>query len=184
MYQVNGVLVTPPVDWLPLGTDPVTELVIREAHACLGIREAPPASNRGPRIDAWLRQAKVPESVILSGNGFWCAAWAGAMWRNGGGPALPPGYADCDVLRRWAQATGRWSDRPSLAAMVLYGKRLPPDATHLGIVADLTAPVLSIEGNTSVEGGALERNGTAVAMKLIQPSDPVLGYISLRPAAS
>lgn len=187
LYQVGGLLIDPPCPWLPPDVGVVAELVIREAHARVGIREHPVGSNRGPQIDAWLRLAKVPESVILGGNGFWCAAWAGAMWRAGGITELPGGYGDCDVLLRWAQQTRRWSPVPTLAAMVLYGKPGPaghaPDAKHVGIVADLEKPYLSFEANTTVEGSTFERNGTAVAMKLIDAHDPVLGYVHVFPLA-
>lgn len=183
LYQVGGVLVHPPCPWLPVDTDPVTQLVVHEAHATLGIRESPRGSNRGPQVDAWLRQANVPEAVIRAGQGFWCAAWAGAVWRRAG-LEPPTGYYDCDVLWRWARQTNRFSRIPSLGALVLYGKLAIPDAQHVGIVVDVADPTMSIEANTTIEGSAFERNGTAVALKIITPADPVIGFVHLRPLAA
>lgn len=180
-FMVNGTLVTPTCHWLPVQMDSMARLICYEAHHSIGIRESPSGSNRGPQIDQWLRESKLPESVIVSGKGYWCAAWAGAIWKKAGFQALPAGYYDCDVLWRWARQTGRFNKVPAYGAMVLYGKTTPPDAHHVGIVLDTALPVMTAEGNTTVQGSTFERNGTAVALKIIDAADPVLGYIHLRP---
>jgi cell wall-associated NlpC family hydrolase len=158
-------------------------MIVRAAHACIGVRENPLGSNRGPQVDRWLRESGLDASVITAGNGYWCAAWAGAMWKFAG-IQMPVGYYDCDVLWRWARETKRFVKKPGLGYMVLYGNAKKPDANHVGIVVEnVQNPVITVEANTTIEGSAFERNGTAVAVKLIQPSDPVLGYISVESVA-
>lgn len=158
--------------WLP-GVDVSVVNVIERARRHIGVCENPPGSNRGAGIDEWNAAAGVPVGS------YWCAAFVGAMWRQSGFP-IPAGYASCDNWMHWAKETNRWSSHvPTLGAAVLYGK--PGDATHIGLVIRTRPLVLSVEGNTTVEGSAFERNGTSVALKLVTDRDPVLGYCHLRP---
>jgi hypothetical protein len=159
--------------WLP-GVDALLANLIERARRSVGICEDPPGSNRGREIDAWNERAGVPVKS------YWCASFVGALWRDSGFD-VPAGYASCDAWMAWAKETGRWSANvPTLGCAVLYGK--PGDATHIGLVIRTRPQVLSVEGNTTVEGSAFERNGTSVALKLVTAHDPVLGYCHLRPA--
>jgi hypothetical protein len=177
-YQLNGLLITPPCPWLPPDMDAAAARVVHEAHASLGISEHPSGSNRGPQIDAWNRASGAPPAS------YWCASWAGGVWVRSG-LTMPPGYGSCDAVMAWAKKTNRWSAHvPSFGAFVLYGRKgapgQPDDAKHIGIVIQLE-PLMSAEGNTTVEGATFERNGTAVALKLIDQHDPVLGYCHIHP---
>jgi hypothetical protein len=59
---------------------------------------------------------------------------------------------------------------------VLYG--VPGDAKHIGIVIRTTPMILSLEGNSTVEGSKFERNGTAVGLKVVDfAHDPILGFV-------
>ncbi len=175
-YTLGDLALSPPCRWLPATVSRQAEIVVREACAALGTLEDPPGTNRGPEIDEWNRRAGVPVGS------YWCAAFAGEMWRRAG-VEPPPGYAACDRLMAWGRATGRWTEHvPTLGALVLYG--VPGDARHVGIVVRTAPLVLSVEGNTTVEGSRLERNGTAVALKLVTADDPVLGYVHLTPLAA
>lgn len=167
---------------LPADLDPRVRLaIVRAALDILSVVEEPLGSNRSPVIDVYLRNAGVPESVILAGKGYWCAAAVGQWWQDAG-LETPLGRADCDVWMRWAKKTGRWSNIPTLGAAVLYGK--PGDATHIGLIARVTPLVMSVEGNTTIESG-FDRNGIAVTDKIVDPkSDPILGYCQPLPAAT
>jgi hypothetical protein len=148
LYQARGFAVDPPCRWLGPEVGATAELVVREACAALGICEEPPGSNRGPEIDGWNRAAGVPLAS------YWCASFAGAMWQRAG-IEPPRGYASCDRLMAWGQQTGRWTAHvPSLGALVLYG--VPGDARHVGVIVRITPLVLSVEGNTTVEGSRLD----------------------------
>jgi hypothetical protein len=159
--------------WLPADTLSGTRAVIERALKDIGLLETPLGSNRSGRIDEYNRAAGVAEGS------YWCASACGAWWRECGFE-VPRGYASCDAWLTWAKVTQRWRRMPELGAAVLYG--VPGDARHIGLIVRLTPAVLSVEGNTTVEGSAFERNGTAVAMKLVTDRDPVLGYVSLYPA--
>lgn len=165
--------VLPIAQQLPRSLDERVRRAIVRAVMDLGaVVEEPLGSNRGPVIDRYLRSAQVPDAVILAGQGYWCAAAVGQWWEDAGLPT-PSGRASCDRWMAWARATHRWSSTPALGAAVLYG--VPGDARHIGLVVRLDPLVLSVEGNTTIEGG-FDRNGVAVALKVVEPRDPVLGY--------
>lgn len=176
--------------WLAGDVVPEARAVIQRALMDIGICEMPPGSNRSGRIDEYLRAVYTPESLITSGKGYWCAAATSAWWREGSlvgmvpyrAPALPlkVGSASCDVWMSWAIRTGRFvRDIPALGSLVLYGK--PGDAQHIGLVVRTSPLILSVEGNTTVEGAAFgaSREGVAVSLKEVTSKDPVLGYIHL-----
>jgi hypothetical protein len=157
----------------------VQRAIVRAAMDVAAVVEEPLGSNRGPMIDAYLRNAHVPDAVILAGKGYWCAAAVGQWWEDAGLPT-PSGRASCDRWMTWAKETRRWSTTPVLGAAVLYG--VPGDARHIGLVVRLAPLVLSIEGNTTIESG-FDRNGNAVALKIVDPrTDPILGYCLPLPA--
>jgi hypothetical protein len=153
--------------WLT-GVEPRVVEAILSARDSIGVLEEPPGSNRGPEIDAWNQRAGVPAGS------YWCAAAAGAWWADAG-LEVPSGYASCDRWMAWAKQRGRFHPVPVAGAMVLYG--VPGDARHIGLVIRVSPLILSIEGNTTVEGKGDERNGIAVALKLVTAADPVLGYV-------
>jgi hypothetical protein len=156
--------------WLPLTTPQLERSIIDAARHHLGVCEDPQGSNRGPEIDAWNLAAGVPLAS------FWCASFVAAMYRACGAETPSKGRdASCDEWMAMGKRLGSWRAAPSLGAAVLYG--VPGDAKHIGIVVRLTPLVLSVEGNTTVEGSKIERNGTAVALKIVDKTDPVLGYV-------
>lgn len=155
--------------WLDATSEHVRPLIQR-ALKDIGLLELSP--NRSPRIDSYNLAAGVPVGS------YWCASAAGAWLRECGFP-VPQGYASCDNWMAWGKATKRWSASPSLGALVLYG--VPGDARHIGLVVRLTPAILSVEGNTTVEGSQFEPNGTAVALKKVGRPDSTLGYVVLLP---
>lgn len=148
----------------------IRQVIARAIADISAVVEEPPGSNRGPIIDEYNRRAKAPLGS------YWCASAAGAWWIDCGLP-MPIGYASCDTIMKWAKGSGRWSAVPALGALVLYGT--PTDANHIGLISRVSPMVLSIEGNTSVEGGSAEqtRNGEAVSQKRVNSADSVLGYV-------
>jgi len=157
------------IRWLPASFDVRVVQAILNARDSIGVSEEPPGSNRGPEIDAWNARAGV------AAGSYWCASAAGAWWHDAG-LTLPKGYYNCDNWMIWAKQVGRWRTQPEPGAMVLYG--VLGDARHIGLIIRVDAQVLSIEGNTTVEGKGDERNGTAVALKRVTATDPVLGYVA------
>lgn len=138
---------------------------IARAFKDVGIRENPPGSNRGTRIDRYLREAGVPEDMIKAGRGWWCAAFVGAVFRDCGIP-VPAGYASCDAWLPYVTKT------PAVGAAVLYGVR--GDAHHIGIVVRLD-PMDTIEGNRSF-AGTTSNDGVACDYGPMMRRD-VLGYV-------
>lgn len=160
--------------WI-LNTAPLSvQNVVRRGLRDVGILEMPPGSNRSGRIDAYNLRAGVPVGS------YWCAAAVGAWWQDAG-LKVPPWYASCDNWLHWAHETGRWVPKghnPPLGGAVLYGT--DTDAKHIGLIIRVSPLILSLEGNTTVEGAAFSasRNGVAVSLKEVTASDPVLGYVS------
>jgi hypothetical protein len=154
--------------WLPDDVPSLERSIVDGARYWLGCCEEPLGSNTGPQVDQWNTAAGVPAKS------YWCASFVAAVWKSCGA-ALPPYPASCDSWMSWAKQHGAWKATPSLGAAVLYG--VPGDAKHIGIIVRVAPMVLSVEGNTTVEGAQFERNGTAVALKIVDAHDPVLGYV-------
>ena len=161
--------------WLPADTPILERAIVDLAREWVGVSEDPPGSNRGAEIDQWNRDAGAPPAS------YWCASFVAAVFRAAGA-ALPPVPASCDSWMIWAKAQGLWRPAPRTGCAVLYG--VPGDARHIGIIIRTHPQVFSIEGNTTVEGSKFERNGTAVALKIVDAHDPVLGYVMPWPAGS
>ena len=157
--------------WLPFTTDPRLLSAVEHALDSVGICEVPPGSNRGAFIDAWVRDAGSPLGSP------WCACAVRFWWTTSGMEVPPSGAGSCDVWMKWAQRTARWTSTPQVGSLVVYGK--PGDARHIGLVVRTDPIVLSVEGNTTVEGAEFDssREGRVVSLKEITKTDAVLGYI-------
>lgn len=168
-----------PGGWLDRTVEPALRVTIVERAFCdLYIAEDARRPNRSGRIDTYLRRAKVDESEIVAGHGYWCAAWAGAVWEDAGAMIPPrPGYADCDVWVRWGKQQGLWSSTPVVGAAALYG--VPGNASHIGLVIRVPLnknyPYLfDIEGNTTLNG--FSSNGICCQGKDVNLKR-LLGYV-------
>ena len=155
--------------WLPKTLPLIQRVIVENALRCIGALEEPLGSNRGAEIDKWNLRAGVPVGS------YWCASWAGAMWQDAGAE-VPKGYASCDAWLFWSRQTNRYTSHTAApGCAVLYGKG--SDARHIGLIIRTMPLVLAVEANTTVEGAAFERNGTAVALKVVNERDPVLGFV-------
>ena len=150
--------------------------LIERALKDVGVCEEPLNSNRGPQVDTYLRNAGVPDSVIKSGKGYWCASALYTWFMESGNLDLAPpirlGPASCDVWMKWAIDTGRWFKLPVEGSVVLYG--VPGDAQHIGLVVRVHPLIYGVEGNTTA-GGSYNRDGAAVDARGVNLSR-VLGY--------
>jgi hypothetical protein len=182
----------PVAPWLRPTLPALNQRIVRAAISDLFTWEQPLGSNRGPDIDPLLRWAGVPEALITAGKGYWCAAWACKCWYRAGAKVIRT--ASCDEIALWARNTGRFSQNVAEeGAMVLYynaATKNKLDAVHVGIVCRVGEQIGSVEGNTTVEGARLERNGTTVAAKLVRVNepnplnnDPLMGFVHLNPLA-
>lgn len=158
--------------WLPASTSQLRRDLVYRAMVDIGLCETPPGSNRSGRIDEYLRASGLAESEILAGRGYWCAAALGAWTREVDAWTAARCYS-CDEWLFQARRKGlvRPSDEePQPGDIVLYGAG--DDAVHCGVVIrTVIYPhqrlILSVEGNTSVGGSTVSRNGIAVAMKSV-----------------
>lgn len=162
--------------WLDRSVTPALNVRIVERNFCdLGLGEMKDHPNRSPRIDKYLRWANVPEDIILSGRGYWCAAQLGAVWRDAGA-RVPTDYANCDAWVKFAKQHRVWSAEPVVGAAVLYG--IPGDASHIGGIVRVPDArydlLLNIEGNTSLNG--YSNNGVLCDLKAVTTTR-VLGYV-------
>lgn len=146
--------------------------IARRGLRDVGLRELPKGSNSSPRIVRYLTEAGVPLSVIRSGKGYWCAAQAGAVFRDAGAK-VPTAYASCQNWYNWAVKNGYLHVEPIVGAMVLYGANRI--SHHCGIVLHCDQGyMVDIEGNTSLNG--YSREGLLCGIKDIA-LDKVLGYV-------
>jgi len=158
--------------WAPASTRPIALAVAKRALLDIGICEIPPGSNRSGRIDEYVKAVGAPLAS------FWCAAAVAAWFREAGAKLPPSSAGSCDVWMGWAKLTGLWQRTPEIGSAVVYGK--PTDASHIGVIVRVEPLLLSVEGNTSLEG--YSRNGVAVDLKLVNQAR-VLGYVRAQEAA-
>lgn len=127
-------------------------MVLDHAKKDEGVRESPPRSNRGKRVEEML-------AVTGLDGGFpWCAAAVACWGSEALGNAWPvPRTADCDVLLAWGKSkrVEHLTPEPGDIFLRLSGTD-SRDAQHTGFVAALNADGSweSIEGNTNPDGGA------------------------------
>ncbi len=161
------------LDELPATLAPLRRHIIERACRDVLMVENPLGSNRGRRLDTYLRRAHVPESLIVAGKGWWCGAAVGT-WFIDGGAKVPADFASCDAWLPFLEPAG-YAPEPGDA--ILYGVR--GDAHHIGLVV-LTVPLLlTCEGNRAYAGTT--NNGIAVDIAPPMRRD-ILGYI--RPVAA
>lgn len=127
--------------------------LVRIAEAEVGVREVPPDSNRGPRVEQF------QQSTWLAGSGWpWCAAFVCWAVREAMASEkfewVRPQTAGAWDFERWAreQPGGLKLLRGSTPAK--KGDILVYTFSHIGIAAaDMTGGlVATIEGNTNAEG--------------------------------
>jgi hypothetical protein len=142
--------------------DRLCEVAMRER----GVTEAPPGSNSGPEVDAYLRAAGVPLTLPAAAKA-WCAAFVTWCLKRAqyAGP-WPTGPASVPSWGSWARAHGLWVPASRLHAGDLACFEFDGDPTpeHIGIVtACLDArTVRTVEGNTSPDDVGSQANGGGV----------------------
>jgi hypothetical protein len=131
---------------------------LAEALRHVGVREAPPGSNR-TMFGRWFGVDGVP----------WCAIFLSYCFDVGAGVVLcrgwhgagvgPRGVAYVPTLAAWLKATGRWVMEPQPGDLVVFDwDGGPPD--HAGIVVRVSGDdVHTVEGNT---GAGKDSNGGEV----------------------
>ncbi|SEH14590.1 CHAP domain-containing protein [Thermoleophilum album] len=127
----------------PVSASAVGGRMLALARAELGVREAPPGSNDGPRIA--LYRSAVPGGPV----GPWCAYFVSWLARQAGAPLgdRGQGFASVDALWSWARAAGRTygpEEVPRPGDLVVWDE-------HIGIVERVLPDgrIQTIEGNTS-----------------------------------
>jgi PKD repeat protein len=107
-----------------------------------GVHEIPDGSNRAPAIYRY-DQATTPHYYGAP----WCAYFASYIARRAGVPIGPGGrgLGYVPTIRSWAQATGKWTQRPRPGELITFPE-------HVGVVEAVypkTHTLTSIEGNYS-----------------------------------
>ena len=165
-------------DWL-FGTDLSAGVhnALYFALTHIGVCEVPPGSNRGPEIDSWATEFGSPLGS------YWCALAVGKA-RKAGGLWIPlDNVGACNEWVLQGTKDGLTTTTPVPGAAVVYGNATHVaggrydgqlDAVHIGIVLRVDPVLLSIEGNTTIEGES--RNGWIQTLKEVNKAH-VLTYI-------
>lgn len=135
------------------------ELALRIALGEVGAREDPPGSNRGPRVDVYLRAAKLDPA---RGRYPWCAAFVSWAIREAqvraGGPWRWRGSASVALLL--ARNRALVTVLPQAGDVFIH---IGPGGNHCGFVTGTRAgSVTTLEGNTDIHGS---RTGGKVMQK-------------------
>jgi hypothetical protein len=122
------------------------------------------------------RYSKETPGLAWSNDQPWCATFqVWCSWKAGQIKTVPV-TASCAAIEAYAKAHGRWSTKPALGAIVVYGYTSPE---HCGRVIGYDASTITtIEGNTTTPGvkGGSESNGSGVALKRRPRDQWVIGY--------
>ena len=140
-----------PPEALPPAAGDAARVRIATAAGELGVTEAPPGSNNGPRITEY--RTAVPGGPV----GPWCAYFVSWAAKQAGTPLgdRGQGFAAVEGVRSWLKSTGRLSEGPAAAGrpgdLVFFDRDRDGVWDHIGLV-EATLPdgsVRTIEGNSS-----------------------------------
>ena len=140
--------------------------------ASVPVQEEPPGSNKGPRVDHYLRAAGVDPGESWCMAAVFCWLWEAASLPSGDF-RLPLGFprtASTVEGADWAQQNGLWIGSPNRQEQVQIGDLIffyhesMGRIAHVGMVKGLMAEGLRVvAGNTNKDGS---REGYEVAINL------------------
>ena len=146
----------------PMTTSIIGDAIAQTAAAEVGVREVPPDSNRGERVEAYMRSTWM-DSI---GGWPWCAAFCCWVIEQVGErhplPVKRPQTAGAWDYERWARKVGADLVKPPTLDDLQPGDIITFTFSHIGIVESVIGNVITtIEGNTdasgSREGGGVYR---------------------------
>lgn len=154
---------------------PLASKVLDVAVAELGVHEEPPRSNRGPRVDEYIRAAGLdPEAGAYP----WCAAFVCWCVRQAGRElAIKPQLRfSAGVLRLLERNPEAVLDRPEAGAIFIHLK--PNETGHTGLVLGVNddLSIATIEGNSDASGS---RTGGMVVQHR-RPASYVSAYLVIQ----
>jgi cell wall-associated NlpC family hydrolase len=145
---------------------------VRWARSQVGVKESPPGSNRGPKIDDWQRAHGMLAQP-------WCGAFVGMALRAGG-VRLPNGVVYTPTILAWAKNRQHGlslTSKPRPGDLVLYKfSNGPAPVEHVGLYI---GEGLTIEGNTSSDEQGSQDNGGMVAVRR-RRGRGVVAYVRVR----
>ena len=173
--KVDGVV--GPLTWSALfdapveavdAVSPIATAAIDFARAELGVMEAPPGSNRGPRVDEYLRGVGLDPAA---GSFPWCAAFVYSCFDSAATSLgrQNPVVKTAGVLAHWNRAKAQGIRRILAAEAAAAPGLIKPGhifimdfgggAGHTGLIVGIqSGKLVTIEGNTN-DGGSREGVG-------------------------
>ena len=120
------------------------ELALRIAQGEIGVRENPPGSNSGPKVNQYLKAAGL-------GPGYpWCMAFLVWTFGKAGLKLEYPNKASVGFFEDWARRNGHIVYDPKPGDVVCYRYDGDDWPDHVGIVLSVQGRGLTVvEGNTS-----------------------------------
>jgi hypothetical protein len=173
--KVDGIV--GPITWAALfrtsqaivsAEEPLLKAALERAEEEIGVLEAPPGSNRGPRVDTYLRSVGLDPDA---GSFAWCAAFVYFCFNEASQRSRRrnPLVKTAGVLEHWNRAEQRGARRIKSAEALARPDLIKPGqifvmdfgkgAGHTGVVRGLrNGKLITIEGNTN-DGGSREGIG-------------------------
>lgn len=161
-------------------TSPVRAKVLEVAAAEVGTMEDPLGSNRGPKVDQYLRAAGLDPAT---GSYPWCAAFVYWCFQNAAAQLSVPNPAikTASVHTLWAEAGAKGIDRISPEEVAQQPSLVEPGVVfvittsattgHVGFVKQVDGVILTtIEGNTNLGGS---REGIGVFLRKSRHVDSI-----------
>jgi hypothetical protein len=158
--------------WLAPSTPADVRAVILAALRDVGEHEIPYGSNRGTWIDEIVKRAGSPVGSP------WCACAVRSWWVSVGWD-VPAQAGASDHWRMWAITEGRWNeDSPTPGAVILYSRDgIFAHHAELVIGCDDAIPVMTVGGNTSIEGFPVTGEIVTIKDPAAHPGMKILGYV-------
>lgn len=115
----------------------------------LGVKEHPPNTNTGPRVNQYLASAGL-------GPGFpWCMAFVNWCYRQAGLDIKHPNEASVGFFEDWARQKGYLVSAPKRGDIACYRFDSDNWPDHVGIVEEVgPGRITAVEGNTALDNDA------------------------------
>jgi CHAP domain len=130
---------------------PMGQNIAQLAAAELGVAEAPPGSNDGPRI------AQYRQATAGAGVGPWCSYFTSWVAASAGAPVgnQGQGFGWVPDVSQWGKDTGRWvagsGGTPAVGDLAIFDRNGDGLHDHIGVVTNVLpdGSFETVEGNSS-----------------------------------
>lgn len=166
----------------------IVDLLPKVAKSEIGIVENPKNSNRGERVEMYLKAAHLqPGNPYCASFIVWCLKECIRALNLDRDKFMPfPSQGNANKFFDFAKATGKEVlPNPKVGDLLVWYNILKPWKGHIGIIVEINVGgnsncVLTVEGNTSSDVKGNQRDGDGVYLKKRYLNKPLSSQIKVR----